>query len=183
MRASSTAEPLDMHLPEQDIGRQFLEEARTQLGQCHRKIRHCAEQLSDEQLWHRGGEQLNSIANLVLHLSGNIGQRFLSVIGGEADLRDRDAEFAARGSVSQSELLQRLDDVVLRADARLAALPSERLSEMRRYRMLRGDVEQNVMTVILQTLVHVGGHTQEIIALTRLQLGDAYRFMESGSPR
>lgn len=166
-----------------DIGRLFLDEARVQLNQCHQKIRHCVGQLSDEQLWHRAGEQFNSIANLVLHLTGNVGQRFLSVVGGEPDDRDRDAEFAQRGPIPKTVLLERLDDVVGRADALLAALGPELLTEMRRYRMLRGEVQGSVLTVILQTLVHVAGHTQEIVALTRLQLPDAYRFMETRNRR
>jgi hypothetical protein len=44
--------------------------------------------------------------------------------------------------------------------------------------MLRGEVEASVLAVILQTLVHVGGHTQEIVALTRQLLREEYRFME-----
>ena len=59
----------------------------------------------------------------------------------------------------------------------LASLPNERLLETRRFHMLRGDVERPVVRVILQTLVHLGGHTQEIVALTRLQLRERYRFM------
>lgn len=164
------------------IGRAFLEEARGQLAQCRHKIHHCLAQLSDEQLWHRAGENFNSVANLVLHLTGNIAQRMLSVVGGEPDGRNRDAEFAARGPISQADLAAGFDDVVRRTDALFAALPPERLLETRRYRMLRGEVEGTVMTLILQTLIHVGGHTQEIVALTRLQLRDRYRFMEA-TPR
>ncbi len=45
--------------------------------------------------------------------------------------------------------------------------------------MLRGDVEADVLTLILQTLVHLAGHSQEIVALTRRELGDAYRFLQA----
>ncbi len=41
---------------ESAIGRAFLGEATTQLIQCRVKIRHCVQQLSEEQLWHRSGE-------------------------------------------------------------------------------------------------------------------------------
>ena len=44
--------------------------------------------------------------------------------------------------------------------------------------MLRGDVEGTFLTLILHTVVHVGAHTQEIVAVTRLQLREAYQFMQ-----
>jgi hypothetical protein len=52
---------------------------------------------------------------------------------------------------------------------------------MRRYRGFSQEWEGTVLAVILRTLVHVGGHTQEIIHLTRLQLGPAYRFLLQGA--
>jgi hypothetical protein len=165
------------------IGRSLVAEARSQLAQSHRKIEHCLGQLSDEQLWHRAGENFNSIANLVLHLAGNISQRMLAVVGGEPDVRDRAAEFAERGPIAKAELWARFDDAVRRSDALLASLAPERLIETRRYRMLRGEVENTVLGVIVQTLVHVGGHTQEIVALTRLQLREVYQFLESSDRR
>ena len=60
----------------------------------------------------------------------------------------------------------------------MAELPPERLLETRRYGMLRGEVEGNFVTIILHTLVHLGGHMQEIVTITRLQLRESYRFME-----
>ena len=43
------------------------------LDQCMTKIARCLDQLSDEQAWWRPQEEMNSIGNLLLHLSGNIG--------------------------------------------------------------------------------------------------------------
>lgn len=160
----------------------YLTEARAELALCHKKIRHCVEQLDDGQMWWRAGEEFNSIANLLLHLSGNISQRILSLLGGEPDQRNRDLEFAERGPIPKSQLVARFDEVVGRADRILATLPRERLLETRRYRMLKGDVEGTVLKLILQTLVHVGGHTQEIVAITRSQLRERYRFLQTPQP-
>jgi hypothetical protein len=44
--------------------------------------------------------------------------------------------------------------------------------------MLQGPVERDATLVIVQTLVHLGGHTQEIVTLTRQQLGERYRFLQ-----
>lgn len=160
------------------IGQAFLGEARKQLQACAAKIQHCVDQLSDDQMWWRSGEDFNSIANLLLHLTGNITERILTLIGGEADQRDRDRKFAERGPMSKADLLTRFESAVCRSDAVLAALPADALLETRRYRMLAGPVQNTLVSLILQTLVHVGGHTQEIVALARLQLRDRYRFQQ-----
>jgi uncharacterized damage-inducible protein DinB len=165
-----------------EIAGEYLAEARGELALCHKKIRHCIEQLNDEQIWWRAGEEFNSIANLLLHLIGNISQRIVSLVGGEPDRRDRDQEFSARGPIAKAELMARFEEVIRRADAVLAAVAPEQLLESRRYRMLKGEVEGTVLKLILQTLVHVGGHTQEIVALTRSQLRDRYRFMQTPQP-
>jgi hypothetical protein len=117
----------------------------------------------------------------VLHLNGNIGQRIVSLIGGEPDHRNREQEFAERRKIPKHELLALFDETMRRADQVLASLPEDRLLEMRRYRMLKGEVEGSVLKLILQTLSHVAGHTQEIIALTRLQLRDRYRFLHTAT--
>jgi hypothetical protein len=160
-----------------EVASVFLAEARREFLGCQRKIQHCVEQLNDDQLWWRAGEQYNSIANLLLHLRGNVGQRILSLVGGEADTRDRAVEFAERGPISKDELLGPLDETFQKTDQVLAGLTPEKLLETRTWKMLKGEVEGTVLTLILQTLVHVGGHAQEIIAVTRLQLREGYRFM------
>ena len=48
-------------------------------------------------MWARGGENENAIGNLVLHLCGNVRQWIVSGVGGRPDIRDRNAEFDARG--------------------------------------------------------------------------------------
>ena len=160
-----------------DIAQSLLCEARGELRSCQRKIRHCVAQLDEQQVWWRAGESFNSIANLLLHLAGNIEQRINSILGGGKDFRNRAAEFSDRGPIAKAELLARFDEVVERADAVLANFSPFRLLEKHRYRKLRGEVEGTAVTLIVQTLIHLGGHTQEIVALTRLQLQDDYRFL------
>lgn len=164
---------------ESALASELLTSVRGQWQLCLDRIRHCLGQLSDEQLWHRDGDQFNSIGNLLLHLTGNVRERMLSVVGGEPADRDRDAEFAERGPMPRQRVLAPFEEVMRRTDELLASLPADRLLEMRRFRMLRGDVDARVLTVILQTLVHLSGHSQEIVALTRRELGDAYRFLLS----
>jgi hypothetical protein len=53
-------------------------------------INRCVAKLSDDQMWHRGADHENSIANLLLHLEGNLRQWFLHGIDGQPDVRSRD---------------------------------------------------------------------------------------------
>jgi hypothetical protein len=159
-------------------------EAANELASALAKIKHCLGQLTDEQVWWHPRPSLNSIGNLILHLCGNMRQWILAGLGGAADSRDRPAEFAERGPIPRDELLRRLEDVVAEARAVLARLTARQLLEARR---IQGFVVTGV-AAIFDSVPHFRGHTQEIVSMTRWQLGDAYRFAwapttpEQGAP-
>jgi hypothetical protein len=163
---------------ETSLGDQFVTEARQQLDASVSLIRHCLDQLDDGQVWWRPREDMNSVGNLLLHLAGNLTQRFGSVIGGEPDVRDRFGEFTERNPIPKEDLLQRFEEAARRADETLAGLSDRRLSENRRYELLAGTTEKSVLGVVLQTLTHLSGHAQEILHLTRTQLGERYAFRQ-----
>ena len=96
------------------------------------RIAHCLNQLTDEQVWWRSRNDMNSIANLVLHLAGNVRQFIVSGVGGAADDRDRPAEFASRDVLPKAELLKRLTAAVAAAkDAVAKASPAARVARSR----------------------------------------------------
>jgi hypothetical protein len=166
------------------IGQVYLEAARRQMAACHERIEHCLGQLDDAQLWWRPRESMNSIANLLLHLCGNLRQWIVAGVGGVPDTRDRPQEFAERGAVPKDELARRLREVVAQADGVLALVLDRQLLEPRR---IQG-FDMTVLSTVFDSVSHLAGHTQEIVGLTRLQLGDAYRFAwkpetaEQGAP-
>jgi hypothetical protein len=162
----------ETRMNDQGFGRAYVTEARRRLAGCHEKIKHCLAQLDVAQVWWRPRESLNSIANLVLHLCGNLRQWLVAGVGRAADVRDRPREFSERGPLPKEELLQRLEDVVREADVALAAADEARLLEPRR---IQG-FETTALAAVFDCLAHLSGHTQEIVHMTRLQLGDAYRF-------
>ncbi len=148
------------------------------------RIRHCLDQLSDEQVWRRPSEAMNSIGNLVLHLGGNVRQWIVSGIGGAADVRDRPAEFAERGPFPKERLLHGLEAVVAEAREVLAGLTARQLEEVR---PIQG-FQVSGMAAVFDAVPHFRGHTQEIVHITRQIRGDAYRFAwtpatpEQGAP-
>jgi hypothetical protein len=158
------------------LGLAFLTQARERLAASHELLRHCVTQLSDEQIWWRPGESQNSIGNLLLHVSGNLHERIVSLLGGEVSRRNRPKEFARREIIPRDELLEGLQKVVSRCDEILSQWPPERLLEQRSYQGLNRRFDLEVLSLIMQTLLHLAGHAQEVIFMTRLMMGDAYKF-------
>lgn len=158
--------------------------AANELADAFAKIKHCLDQLSDEQAWWRPKPSLNSIGNLILHLCGNLHQWVVCGVGGAADNRDHPREFTERGPIPKAELLRRLDETVGQAKAALVGLSAGRILERRRIQA----TDQTMISAIFDSVPHFRGHTQEIILMTRMQLCDGYRFFwvpksnEQGAP-
>jgi hypothetical protein len=155
-----------------DLAAAVGREAANELASALSKIKHCLSQLNEEQVWCRSQPSLNSIGNLTLHLCGNLRQWVVAGLGDAADVRDRPAEFAELGPISKEELLQALDAVVGEAKEVLGRLTTRQLLEPRR---IQG-FDVTGLAAIFDTVPHFRGHTQEIAHITRLQLGDAYKF-------
>lgn len=166
----------DRPVTDPTLGESFLAEARNQLAASSKLISHCVAQLSDEQIWHRERDDLNCIGNLLLHLTGNLVQRFGSGINGEPDRRDRLKEFTERTRIPKSELMGRFEGAIGAADAILNASGPAILNETRPYATFAGSVEISVMAVVFRTLVHLNGHAQEILYMTRVLREGGYEF-------
>jgi uncharacterized damage-inducible protein DinB len=136
------------------------------------KLLHCADNLSQEDLWWRPNEVSNSIGNLMLHLTGNLGQWIVSSIGGEAFVRNRDAEFAERGPIPKKELIARLQQVLRDVDDVLGTLESDRL--LRRYKVQLH--ETTALQAIYHVVEHFSYHLGQIIYIYKLRTGTGPRF-------
>lgn len=153
----------------------FNAESNKLLEQSLVKIRNCLDQLTDDQIWWRPEEPLNSIGNLMMHLAGNLRQWTVVGVGGLPDDRDRDSEFAQRDLISKGELFERLSGTVDQAKQMIAALGDQQLTESRTIQ----EFEVTVLGAVCHTTSHFVGHTHQIIYITRLILGDRYQFQWS----
>jgi uncharacterized damage-inducible protein DinB len=147
--------------------RLFLNCAVAKLRQLLSRIETCVPQLRDEQIWMRAGTNSNACGNLCLHLAGNVRQWILHGIGGAPDLRERDAEFAAKGGIGRDELLARLSLTVNEACAVIEALPDSRLTE----RIHPQSYDVTILEAILHVLEHFAQHTGQVILLTKACTG------------
>jgi uncharacterized damage-inducible protein DinB len=160
---------------------EVLEFSANKLLQMNSRIESCLENLSDEQVWARGHETENAIGNLVLHLCGNVRQWIVAGAGGQADTRNRDAEFEARGGIMVGELSKRLRETVAEAVTVIRAISPERLTE----RLVIQNYDVSVIGAILHVVEHFSGHTGQIIFATKMLTGadlGFYRHLRTTAP-
>ena len=154
------------------IEQKFCRQSSELLEQAVVKTRHCLSQIKDDQIWWRAEPSLNSIGNLILHVTGNLRQWGIVPLTGADDLRDRPAEFAETARLSRARLLEQLNQTTGEAQDLWSHQPAERLKESR---VIQG-FDVSLMLAIIHASTHFVGHAHQIILLTRLQLGSQYRF-------
>ena len=157
-----------------DVTAGFTEEAAKTLLGSYSRIEHCLRQLNDQELWWRPRPEMNSIANLMLHLAGNVEQWILAPIENRPAVRNRPAEFAERGPIAKVEVQETLANAVARAAAAIRSLAGDDalLTPCR----VQGH-DTNVLAAIFHSVTHFEGHAQEIISMTRQIKGNDYQFL------
>ncbi|HEY0385494.1 MAG TPA: DinB family protein, partial [Pyrinomonadaceae bacterium] len=137
----------------------------------------CLEKLSDEEIWWRPNDGSNSIGNLLLHLSGNVGQWITSGVGERPDTRARQAEFDERRILSRAVVLKRLQETLAEADEVLASIVPSGLLEPRH---IQG-TDVTVLEAVFHVVEHFSMHTGQIILLTKLLKDEDLRFYDFSS--
>jgi uncharacterized damage-inducible protein DinB len=158
---------LGLKMTEDAIHQLFIGYSSNRLRQFSSHIEKCLVQLTDEQVWARGGENENSVGNLLLHLYGNMRQWIVAGVGGEADTRRRDAEFSERGGLTSRDLTDRLVTLVNQATAVIDGVSAQRLSE----RLVIQGYEVSVLDAIYHVVEHFAMHTGQIIFMTKMLTG------------
>ncbi len=144
--------------------RLFLGYSIEKLRQLQSRIQECLQRLSQEQIWWRGADEVNAVGNLVLHLNGNVRQWIVSAVGGSADSRDRDSEFAAREGTTAAELRSKLDATLDEAVAVIESISADRLSQKVRVQ----GYDKSVLECVYHVVEHFSMHTGQILYVTKL---------------
>ncbi|QMV19342.1 DUF1572 domain-containing protein [Granulicella sp. 5B5] len=144
--------------------------AAKQMRKTERDILRCVDQLSEEQVWARGGEWENSVGNLLLHLEGNMRQWILHGIGGKPDVRERDAEFALAVTVSAAEARAKFSTTVEESCKVIEAVAPERLLEVIDPQPGGTWRHPTVLEAILLVEGHVRQHMGQIVVLAKQML-------------
>ncbi len=130
-------------------------------------INRCIDKLSEEQMWHRGADHENSIANLLLHLEGNMRQWFLHGIDGQPDVRVRDAEFSLAPVHRSEEVRSRFAATLAECCTVIGSLPPERLMETINPQPTGNWGPMTILEAILRITGHLLMHQGQIIMLTK----------------
>ena len=157
------------------IGHEFR---RRMLDEYVPRIGRCVELLSTDQLWLRPGPQCNSVANLLLHLEGNVRQWVHSGLAGQDDDRRRDAEFAAEQTATDTSgqlLMERLATTVEEAVQIVEGLSPDDLLAVRLY---QSRWDETGIAAVLHVLEHFSGHAGQIYAFTKRELGIDLQFFD-----
>ena len=151
------------------LAENFLSFAIKRMRLSERDINLCLDKLSPEQVWHRGGDHENSIANLLLHLEGNLRQWVLHGIDGQPDVRKRDDEFTLRPMAAVADVRARFTATLEEARTVLDALRRnpERLLEVIDPQPDSTWRNTTILEAIFQVVGHVQLHTGQIILLTK----------------
>lgn len=156
-----------------DVATAFLTKVRERLSDLHRRAATAVERLSDAEVNWRSDSANNSIANLVVHMSGNIRQRLGTEIGGVPFERNRDAEFSLNVSLTAQEALAELNDAFAFGDRVLADLSPERIFAIGRIR----HHELTFIELILHTSHHLAEHTGQILYMAKQLKGKKWEIL------
>jgi len=129
----------------------------------------CLEMLSEEQVWQRALPSLNSIGNLLLHLTGNERHYLGLGVGGVDYKRDRPREFTTQGGVSKAELRE------LQLEAqRITTEVLDRLTPADFALPPQGGVEydnHDRLGLLLHVFHHYSYHSGQILLWTKIVTG------------
>ncbi|MCA2965143.1 MAG: DUF1572 family protein [Acidobacteriaceae bacterium] len=138
----------------------FLGHSVRKLEQMERMIQDRLPLFPPERLWQKSGAEANSVGNLVLHLCGNVRYYIGHGLGGQPNVRNRDAEFSTTGHEDLAGLLRA---TLAEATATLAALPPGRLPEPVPAGLTVPAGVTTVLELIYQIVGHFQQHTGQII--------------------
>jgi uncharacterized damage-inducible protein DinB len=129
------------------------------------KIEKSVAPLADADVWWRPNEVSNSIANLLLHLNGNVTQWIVGGVGQRPYTRERQQEFDERSPTPARDLVSRLRATVQDAIAIIGRQTEASLLERR---SIQG-YDVTVLEAIYHVVEHFSMHTGQIIMLAKMR--------------
>lgn len=135
------------------------------------QIRKSVEPLTDDQFWWRPNESSNSVANIVIHLTGSLNHYLNKDFGGLDYTRDRDGEFANRTNATKAEVMAAFDEMVERAERTFASIPPARLAEPSTEPALNRYVFEDLLNIAL----HLSNHAGQIVWIVKMLQEGAVR--------
>ncbi len=143
---------------EEKLKEEFIQNALFRIDESTRMNTISLQQLTEEEIWKKPNESLNSVGNLILHLCGNIRQYIISSLGESDDNRERDVEFSTTSGFTKKELLEKLIETV--DDAKRIIFDSS-IEQLVKIRSVQGFSFSGI-GVVLHAVEHYSYHTGQI---------------------
>lgn len=143
---------------------EFIAHSIYRIDESQRMIHQSMEILDEDDMWKRANNSSNSIGNLILHLCGNLTQYGISSLSSVPDMRKRDEEFNSMGGVTKSDLLEKLDAVIVLVKENIAACSIEQLLKIRTVQSFT----MSGIGVIIHLVEHLSYHTGQIAFWTKI---------------
>jgi len=128
------------------------------------QIRAAVAPLTEDQFWWRPNESSNSIANIVIHLTGSINHFLNRNLGGAEFTRDRPAEFADRSQLPKSKVLTAFDAMIADAERTFTKLTPSQLADPSPEPKLNANVFEDLLGVA----VHISNHAGQIVWIAKM---------------
>lgn len=120
-------------------------------------------QLSDDEVNWRPNESSNSIANLIIHINGNIGERISEGINKKDYIRHRDEEFEPV-NIKKSELIEILE---ISFNELIETTKKMTDSKMSQTQIVRNKERTN-LDVLVQCATHFSEHLGQILYIGKM---------------
>jgi uncharacterized damage-inducible protein DinB len=174
-----TRESLSLRPMDAPLDAEFLQMVRHRLlDEFPGQIRACLDALNEDDLWWRPNDQANAVGNLVLHLAGS-NQFYLGhAIGGAPDVRDREAEFGARGQRSRADVFAVYDASRTTMQRVLDTLTPARMVETTMATGKSSSFARILMHVTHHNALHIG----QIVWITKERRPGALNELLRGGP-
>lgn len=137
---------------------ELVNNALYRMDESTRMIKKSLEEISDDEVWQKPNASLNSIANLMLHLCGNISQYIISSLGETEDKRNRDTEFNTTGGLTKAAVLKKLEDTVNTAKRVIFDTTPEQFIKVRQVQ----GYSLSGVGIVLHAVEHYSYHTGQI---------------------
>ncbi len=127
------------------------------------RIATCLDILNEEEVWHAPNPNVNSVGNLILHLSGNIRQYCCHGIGGKLDSRNRNQEFVPNQKIPKSELL---DEITLSVTDALQSIESQQADSWNEIIEVQC-FQMSKCSALIHAIEHMSYHVGQITQTTK----------------
>jgi uncharacterized damage-inducible protein DinB len=152
-----------------DAATHYLQDLRVQFPKLKDLADKAIAQLSDEQLFASTGEESNSVAIVMRHVSGNLQSRFTDFLttDGEKPDRKRDGEFETPEARTRAAVLGGWDAAFARLQETLTQLTPDDLLRDVYIRSQR----HSVMEALNRAMAHLAYHVGQIVAFAKQHRG------------